>query len=269
MIKSLKLVLAQYKSGQVRLSTHPALPMSELWQQILSSDSEVPKYLGEAALGHQWRPVALVGLVGTVACASALEGGLTAWVGEGVHLLQQINKQTSCEEIYQQSIVIWRLGGFQKNPLFLLTWGADNRREGLKTKTTLATSEICGLSAKSDKLRILYFSGGEVLKRGSLDISSRTRKEWNRDWNGMRRGRDSFHAFLVWVWWVGQDFKDLCLKGRQWHLGWTKRLVTLSEPFNNIRILLSDVLETNCIHHTYQGERRQCCLVWVPPLILD
>ena len=81
------LVLAQYKSGQVRLSTHPAptptLPMSELWQQILSSDSEVPKYLGEAALGHQWRPVALVGLVGTVACASALEGGLTAWVGEG------------------------------------------------------------------------------------------------------------------------------------------------------------------------------------------
>ena len=172
MIKSLKLVLAKYKSWQVRLSTHPAppptLPMSELWQQILSSDSEVPKYLGEAALGHQWRPVALVGLVGTVACASALEGGLTAWVGEGVHLLQQINKQTSCEEIYQQSIVIWRLGGFQKNPLFLLNCGADNRREGLKTKTTLATSEICQLSAKSDKLQIFTLFRGRSPEEGQL-----------------------------------------------------------------------------------------------------
>ena len=88
--------------------------------------------------------------------------------GGRVHLLQQINKQTSCEEIYQQSIVIWRLGGFQKNPLFLLNCGADNRREGLKTKTTLATSEICQLSAKSDKLQIFTLFRGRSPEEGQL-----------------------------------------------------------------------------------------------------
>ena len=107
----------------------------------------------------QWAPLPVP------QCGSALQGGLTAWVGK---------RGPSLKEDSSSTMVI-KNGGLKKDQIFLqISWRATEKRHW-KEKTSIVKSKI---GEKNWVKHWAYWGKGGELKEGG------TEREWSSDWIG-------------------------------------------------------------------------------------